>query len=124
MFTRRRYGLRWSSERKGHALRAPCKGVVLQWVQIPPGTWVASAGSYRSGGGGNETAGAFETAGRFGDSASRQAVTRVNVEQASKSPMWSPTLRNDGEGRRCWVQGNGWNRPSHERSKPSGPPGY
>ena len=28
---------------------------------------------------------------RFGDAASRQAVTRVNVEQASKRPMWSPT---------------------------------
>src|SRR5580658_1299282 len=38
--------------------------------------------------------------------------------------MWSPTLRSDGEGRRRWVQGNGWNRPSHERSWPSGPPGY
>ena len=38
--------------------------------------------------------------------------------------MWSPTLRNDGEGRRRWVQGNGWNRPSHERSRPSGPPAY
>jgi len=30
--------------------------------------------------------------GRCGDSASRQAVTRVNVEQASKRPMWTPTL--------------------------------
>ena len=36
------------------------KGVVLQWVQFPPGNWVAPAGSYRSGGGGNETVGAFE----------------------------------------------------------------
>ena len=70
--------------RRGHALRAPCKGVVLRWVQMPPGTWVAPAGSYRSGGGGNETVGAFETDGSLGDSASRQAVTRVNVEQASR----------------------------------------
>ncbi len=31
---------------------------------IPPGNWVAPAGSYRSGGGGNETAGAFETTDR------------------------------------------------------------
>ena len=30
----------------------------LQWVQFPPGNWVAPAGSYRSGGGGNETGGA------------------------------------------------------------------
>src|SRR4051812_14462328 len=27
------------------------KGVDLQWVQFPPGNWVAPAGSYRSGGG-------------------------------------------------------------------------
>ena len=33
----------------------------LQWVQFPPGKWVAPAGSYRGGGGGNETVGAFET---------------------------------------------------------------
>ena len=39
---------------------------------------------------------------RFGDAASRQAVTRVNVEQASKRPMWSPTLHQYGEGRRRW----------------------
>ena len=64
-----------------------------QWVQFPPGNWVAPAGSYRSGGGGDETVGAFETDGSHGDSASRQAVTRVNVEQASKRPMWTPTLQ-------------------------------
>ena len=35
----------------------------LQWVQFPPGNWVApaGAGSYRFSGGGNETVGAFET---------------------------------------------------------------
>ena len=37
------------------------KGVGLQWVQFPPGNSVAPAGSSRSGGGGNETVGAFET---------------------------------------------------------------
>ena len=37
------------------------KVLALQWVQFPPGNWVAPAGSYRSGGGGNETVGAFET---------------------------------------------------------------
>jgi len=36
------------------------KGVGLQWVQFPPGNWVAPAGSYRGGGGDNETVGAFE----------------------------------------------------------------
>src|SRR5262249_59479018 len=34
-----------------------------------------------------------------GDSASRQAVTRVNAEQASKDAMWEPTQQRDGEGR-------------------------
>jgi hypothetical protein len=37
------------------------EGVDLQQVKILPGNWVAPAGSYRSGGGGNETVGAFET---------------------------------------------------------------
>jgi hypothetical protein len=34
-----------------------------------------------------------------GDSASRQAVTRVNAEQASKREMWEPTQQRYGEGR-------------------------
>ena len=32
-----------------------------------------------------------------------QAVTRVNVEQASKRVMWEPTRLNYGEGR-CWLE--------------------
>src|SRR3954452_10386261 len=79
-------------------LRAPWKGADLQRVQLPPGNSVAPAGSNRSGGGGNETAGAF-------DSASRQAVTRVNAEQASKRITWEPTRRINGEGRRHWGTG-------------------
>ena len=35
-------------------------------------------------------------------SASIQAVTRVNVEQASKRAMREPTRLKYGEGRRCW----------------------
>jgi hypothetical protein len=35
----------------------------------------------------------------LGDSASRQAVTRVNAEQASKQEMWEPTQQRYGEGR-------------------------
>ena len=61
--------------RRGLARCAPWKGVDLQWVQFPPGNWVAPAGSYRGGGGGNKTVGAFETDGPLGGSASRQAVT-------------------------------------------------
>ena len=85
--------------------RAPWKGLDLQRVQIPSGISVAPAGSNRSGGGGNETAGAFDAKGRSGDSASRQAVTRVNAEQASKRAMWEPTRRKNGEGRRHWGMG-------------------
>jgi len=45
---------------------------------------VAPASSNRSGSGGNDTAEAFDAKGRIGDPASRQAITRVNAEQASK----------------------------------------
>ena len=86
-------------------LRAPWKGLDLQRVQLPPGNSVAPAGSNRSGGGGNETVGAFDAKGRLGDSASRQAVTRVNAEQAPKGSMWEPTRRENGEGRRHWGTG-------------------
>ena len=53
---------------------------------IPARQLVAPAGSYRSGGGGDEAVEAFETTGRLGGSASRQATTRVNAEQAPKQP--------------------------------------
>jgi hypothetical protein len=58
--------------------------VDLQWVEFPPGNWIAPAGSYRSGGGANEALGAFEKMCRLGDAARGQVVTRVDVEQASK----------------------------------------
>ena len=48
------------------------KGVGLQWVQFPPGNWVAPAGSNRSGGGGNEAVGAFGETGHSSGSASRR----------------------------------------------------
>ena len=57
---------------------------------------------------------------RFGDAASRQAVTRVNVEQASKRPMWTPTLQLVGKAAAAGEQVDGWNTPSHERSDPAG----
>jgi hypothetical protein len=84
-------------------------------VQLPPGNWVAPAGSNRSGGGGNETAGAFDAKGRSGDSASRQAVTRVNAEQASKCAMWEPTRHKIGEGRSRW--GKGGYTPRSDRNQ-------
>src|SRR3954466_7668418 len=70
-----------------------------------PANSVAPAGSYRSGGRGNETAEAFETTDRSGGPASRQAVTRGNAEQAPKAMMREPTRQHNGEGRRHWVAG-------------------
>ena len=61
---------------------------------------VAPAGSNRSGGGGNEAVEAFDGKDRFSDPASKQAVTRVNAEQASKHLTWTPTRQLSGEGRR------------------------
>ena len=40
-----------------------------------------------------------------GDSASRQAVTRVNAEQAPKEMTREPTRQHNGEGRRPWRTG-------------------
>src|SRR6516225_9247885 len=53
----------------------------------------APAGSNRSSYGGDEIAEAFGCVSRIGDSASVQAVTRVNAEQASKRTMRRPTRR-------------------------------
>ena len=46
------------------------KGAGQQWVQVPPGNWIAPPGSNRSGGRGNEAVGAFGVEGRRGDLAS------------------------------------------------------
>ncbi len=46
------------------------KGAGQQWVQVPPGNWIAPPGSNRSGGEGNEAVGAFGVEGRVGDLAS------------------------------------------------------
>src|SRR3954470_11136619 len=54
-------------------------GSDLQRVRFPPGSLVAPSGSYRSGGGGNETVEAFETTGRLGrlgEQAGRNASER------------------------------------------------
>src|SRR6266849_1086785 len=59
---------------------------------------VAPAGSNRSGDGSNDIAEAFDGKDRNSDSANRQAVTRVNVEQASKKTMRKPTGHVDREG--------------------------
>lgn len=58
--------------------------------QSSPAT-IAPAGSNRSGGRGNEAVEAFGVEGRASDSASMQAVTEVNAEQAPKILMWKST---------------------------------
>jgi hypothetical protein len=59
---------------------------------------LAPTGSSRSGYGGNEIAEAFgKHVTIYGDSASVQAVTRVNAEQASKRTMHGPTHNPFGE---------------------------
>ena len=50
------------------------KGAGPQWVQIPPGNWIAPPGSNRSGRGGNESAGAFGVESCIGNLAIMQAV--------------------------------------------------
>jgi len=65
------------------------KGGAFQWVQSHPAT--APAGSNRSSHGGDEWLKPSVSVSRIGDSASVQAVTRVNAEQASKRTMRRPT---------------------------------
>jgi hypothetical protein len=113
-----------SAKRKGgHS--APCEGVGLQWVRVPPGNWVAPAGSSRSGGGGNEAVGAFDVKGR----------SRRSREQTGRNESEHPTRpRKLNRGRRpIYVLGKadvagdqetGWNTPAQERSDPASPPGY
>ena len=66
------------------------KGAGPQWVQIPPGNWIAPPGSNRRSRGGNESAEAFGVEGRIGDLAIMQAVMEVNAEQAPKPGMQEP----------------------------------
>jgi hypothetical protein len=67
-------------------------GVDLQQVKTSPGNWVAPAGSYRSGGGGNETIGAFETDGslwRFSEPTGRNSqrtLSRPRKVQCGRRP--------------------------------------
>jgi len=63
----------------------------------------APTGSSRSSYGGDEIAEAFgKRVTKYGDSASVQAVTRVNAEQASKRTMHRPT-RQPYRGRLRWL---------------------
>lgn len=95
-------GFLWSADSIQIDIVRRDKARIFSGCKSHPANSVAPAGSYRSGGGGNETAGAFEKTGRSSGSASPQAVTRVNVEQASKGLTWEPTRLSIGEGRSRW----------------------
>ena len=78
---------------------APCKGGDFQWVRIPPGSWLLRPVAI--GAVVEETKPSEPPVQRvaLGDSASMQAETRVNAEQASKHLTWEPTPQRQGEGR-------------------------
>ena len=90
---------------------------------IPTRQLVVPAGSNRSGGGGNEVAGAFDGKGRLAAPRAGRPQRVVNAEQAPKAVMWEPTRHTSGEGRRRWVM-EGVKDPPHERHDPAVPPGY
>ena len=92
-------------------------------MQSPPGNWIAPAGSNRSGGGGNETAGAFDAKGQRVAPRAGRPQRGVNAEQAPKAVMWEPTRHSSGEGRRRWAPEE-VRHPPRERHGPAVPPGY
>ena len=90
---------------------------------IPTRQLVVPAGSNRSGGGGNEVAGAFDAKGRLAAPRAGRPQRGVNAEQAPKAVMWEPTRHTSGEGRRRWAPEE-VRHPPHERHGPAVPPGY
>src|SRR5512135_2332295 len=100
---------------------------------IPVRQLVAPAGSYRSGGGGDKAVEAFETAGRFGGSASRQAATEVNAVQAPKQPDVEadpvatrgrpPSLGTGGDYPQEFHGGSNYSAPDHLWERNRGTPG-
>ena len=84
---------------------------------------IAPAGSYRSGGGGNEAVGAFEKHAPFSGAASRQAVTRSEHRAGLETFVVGadPALT---RGRPpSLVNAEGLRAPHSERSDPAVPPG-
>ena len=60
--------------------------------------------SWRAASPGNWAGRNLVTKSTLGGRATRQAVTRVKLEQASKAAMWEPTQRSLGEGRANWEE--------------------
>ncbi len=59
----------------------------------------------------------------LGGRATRQAVTRVKLEQASKAAMWEPTQRSLGEGRADWEEPGAGARHANNHYAPIRPTG-
>ena len=50
------HSMRGLERRLARISRAPWNGAGQQWVQVPPGNWIAPPGSNRRSGGGDEAA--------------------------------------------------------------------
>lgn len=94
------YSLRLQPPRLSSTLRAPCQGGASQWVRIPPGSWSLQPVAIGAAVEATKPSEPLIQRVALGDSASMQAETRVNAEQASKQGLWEPTRLEFGEGRR------------------------
>ena len=95
---------RWGIERH-HSPNTPTarcavKGACLQRVRIPPGKGSLQPVAVGAAMEVTKSSKPSMNQDRISDSANRQAVTRVNAEQASKKVMREPTRPSHAEGRR------------------------
>jgi len=69
------------------------KAMLFQWVQAPPGEVLPPEATGAAVEAMKRLKPSVKRVTKYGDSASVQAVTRVNAEQASKRTMHRPTRR-------------------------------
>jgi hypothetical protein len=69
-----------------------------QWGEDPLEQLMVRFDSWRADSSGNRAVRSLATKSTHGGRAIRRAVTRVKLEQASKTAMWMPTRRESGEG--------------------------
>jgi hypothetical protein len=92
-------------------------------VQVPPGNWSLQPEAVGAAVEVTKLSKPSMTKGRLGDLASKQAVTRVNAEQASKILTREPTQLSYGEGRRWRAQVSRPRRGKREATRLSRPAG-
>jgi hypothetical protein len=80
------------------------KGADYQWGKDPLEQLMVRFDSWRAVSPGNRAYRSLVTKPTYGGRATLQAVTRVKLEQASKTTMWKPTRHNHGEGRADWEE--------------------